>query len=81
MLKTANWKHIVLAGVLVVLVAGAFWLKTRPKPAATGIPQKKASGTESTQALQRGIREHNAGAYDAALNLYYKVLQREPEST
>ena len=52
-----NWSQFLLAAILVALVGGAFWLKTRPKPAISG-----AVRLESTESLlARGIQEHNAG--------------------
>ena len=72
--KVPAWSQLLLAAVLVALVGGAFWLKTRPKPASGGVP-----GQESTEALlARGIREHTAGSYDAAMAIYHAVLQRDP---
>src|SRR5437867_5378126 len=66
--------YLLLGVLLVALVGGAFWLKTRQTPVVAGRTQ-----TESTDTLLvRGIREHNAGAYDAAMELYHKVLQRNP---
>ena len=72
--RAPRWSHLVLAGVLVALVGGAFWLKSRPKAALSG-----AARAESTESLlARGIQAHNAGSLDAAMDLYFKVLQREP---
>ena len=60
--KVPNWSHLLLGGILVALVGGAFWLKTRTKPATTRAPR-----LESTEALlARAIREHAAGSYDTA---------------
>ena len=57
------------------LVGGAFWLKTRPKPAVVARP----AAQESTEALlARGIREHTAGSHDAAMGVYHQVLMRDP---
>ena len=76
---TMNWKYLFPVAIVVVLIVGAYWLKIRTKPPATNITKRETSATESTLALlQRGMREHNAGAYDAAMDLYHKVLQREP---
>ena len=48
------------------------WLKTRPKPVISG-----AARQDSTEALlSRGIGEHTAGSYDAALEAYRKILER-----
>ena len=72
--RIPNWSQLLLAAILVVLVGGAFWLKTRPKPAIRG-----AAATESTGTLlARGIQAHNAQHHDEAIELYHKVLQREP---
>ena len=68
------WSQFLLAAILVLLVGSAFWLKTRPKPTIGG-----AGPAESTEALlTRGIREHAAGSYDAAMQIYHMVLQRDP---
>jgi len=57
---------------------GAFWLKTRPKPAVVARP----AAQESTEALlARGLREHVAGSLDAAMNTYHTILQREPANS
>ena len=77
-----RWSHLVLGVLLVALVGGAFWLKsTRTPVTRSTAPATSPAATpgESTQALlARGIREHNAGANDAAMELYHRVLQREP---
>ena len=77
-----RWSHLLLGVLLVALVGGAFWLKATGTPVRrgnTGGTTLGATAGESTQALlARGIREHNAGANDAAMELYHRVLQREP---
>ena len=73
--RIATWSSLLLATLLVTLVGGAFWLKTRPKLAGSSDPAR----LESAQTLlARGIREHNAGNFDAAMELYHKILQRDP---
>jgi len=63
-----------LAAILVAIVAGAYWLKVRPTFALSG-----GGSQESTDALlARGVSLHAAEQYDAALELYHKVLQRDP---
>src|SRR5205823_1759715 len=70
----SNWSQLLLAAILVALVGGAFWLKTRPQPASSD-----PTHLESTEEiLARGTREHMAGSYDAAVELYHQVLQRDP---
>src|SRR5438093_1218279 len=80
--RVLRWSHLLLGVLLVALVGGAFWLKSTRTPVATSTPAgttPRAAPGESTQALlARGIREHNAGANDAAMELYHRVLQREP---
>ncbi|MGH7411173.1 MAG: hypothetical protein ACREJ6_08995 [Candidatus Methylomirabilis sp.] len=72
--KVSTSSHFVLAAILVALVGGAFWLKTRPKPASGGAP-----GQESTEALlARGIREHTAGSYDAAMEALAIAAEPNP---
>ena len=76
--NSSGLKHLLVPALLAALVGVAYWLRTRPgtapAPMTTG-----ATSTESTQALlARGIRAHDAGAPDAAMDLYHKVLEREP---
>ncbi len=74
-LRGPAWSHPVLAAILVPLIGGAFWLETRPRPAAT----TAAPSRESTEALLAlGIRRHNAQGYDSALKAYRQVLLRDP---
>jgi len=69
------WSQLLLAAVLVSLVGGAFWLKTRPKPAITTVTPSR----ESTDALLAlGVRLHTAKNYDGALEAYRKILEQEP---
>lgn len=54
--KLPSWSQILLAAVLVALVGGAFWLKSRPK-----IPIGATAGLESVSSiLAQGIQAHNA---------------------
>src|SRR6266446_227002 len=80
--RVFRWSHLLLGVLLVALVGGAFWLKSTRTPvtrSTTPATTPTATPGESTQALlARGIREHNAGANDAAMELYHRVLQREP---
>src|SRR5262245_35604646 len=72
----ATWSYLLFAAVLVCLVVGAFYLKS--KPGAT-TSTAVATSTESTQELlARGVREHKAESYDLAMDTYHKVLQRQP---
>lgn len=71
--KVPAWSQLLLAAILVALVGGAYWLKSRPKPTVIG----GAARQDSTEALlSRGIGEHTAGSYDAALEAYRKILER-----
>ena len=70
------WSQLLLAAILVALVGGAFWLKSRPKPGISGAASQSQEATGSL--LARGIQAHNAGSLDAAIDFYHKVLQREP---
>src|SRR5262249_19803421 len=72
----STWSYLLFAAVLVCLVVGAFYLKSKPG-AAPG--STAGTGTESTQdLLARGVREHKPETYDLAMDTYHKVLQREP---
>src|SRR3990172_6936255 len=67
-----SWSRLLLPAILVAIVAGAYWLKVRPISALSG-------GQESTDALlARGVSLHAAQQYDAALEAYRKILEREP---
>ncbi len=72
--KLPPWGQILLAAVLVALVGGAFWLKSRPK-----IPIGATTGLESVSSiLAQGIQAHNAQQYEQAVELYHHVLAQDP---
>src|SRR2546427_6487694 len=74
--KFSSLKSLLVPPLLAALVGVAYWVKTRPGTTAAPITTASA---ESTQALlARGIREQDAGALDASMDTYHKVLQREP---
>lgn len=80
--KVPAWSHLLLAGVLVTIVAGAFWLKSRPALSLPKLFANDATGQEPVEALlARGVKEHNAGSLDAAMDLYFKVLKRDPSNS
>lgn len=60
--KMPTWSQLLLAAILVGLVGGAFWLKTRAKPA---VSQVVSQPTESL--LARGIGRHTTQQSNAAL--------------
>ena len=73
--KVPAWSQLFLVAILVALFGGAFWLNSRPKPAISS----SSARTESAESLRaRGIQAHSAGSLDAAIDLYDKVLQRDP---
>jgi len=77
--KIPAWSHLLLAAILVAVVGGAFWLKSRPALSLPKLFGGDAARQETTEALlARGIQAHTAGSYDAAIELYHKVLQRDP---
>jgi len=77
--KVPAWSHLLLAAILVAIVAGAFWLKTKPTLSLPKLIGTDAARQETMEALlARGIQAHIAGSLDAALDLYHKVLQRDP---
>lgn len=72
--KLSSWSQILLAVVLVGLVGGAFWLKSRPK-----IPIGATADLESVSSiLEQGIQAHNAQQYEQAVELYHRVLAQDP---
>jgi tetratricopeptide (TPR) repeat protein len=66
------WRPLVLPLLLVALVGGAFVVKSQPS-----LPAFLRSES-AEQTLARAINEQNAGALDAAIPLYEKVIQRQP---
>ncbi len=76
--RAPTWSQLLLAAVLVGLVGGAFWLKTRSKLAPSKVATVETVRQESSEALLAlGIRQHNDQQYDATLELYRKILQRD----
>jgi tetratricopeptide (TPR) repeat protein len=73
--KIPAWSHLLLAAILVALVGGAFWLKSRPKPDVT---QRTHQFDSPESLLGIGIGLHNAKQLDAAMDVYYKLLQFDP---
>src|SRR5437867_597145 len=73
----ARWAYPLLALVLVAVVGGAYWLKTRPEPelsrSATGQPASPDTIMKAGLGAVHGNRDPNAAAAE-----FRKVLQRNP---
>jgi Tfp pilus assembly protein PilF len=76
--KPFNLGYLLLGAVLVLIVVGAFWIKTRSTPVPSATPKATTAGESTASLLARGIREHTAGRLDVALDLYRKVLEQDP---
>jgi tetratricopeptide (TPR) repeat protein len=66
--------RFILPALLVGVVLVSYWLKIRPTLGLGG-----ASSAESIEALlARGVQAQNAGSFDVAMNLYRRVIKKEP---
>lgn len=71
--NVSRWSQLLLAAILVGLVGGAFWLKTRAKPT---VSQVASEPTETL--LARGISRHTARQDDAVLEVSRQILKDSP---